>query len=237
MTWTPKLLRVTLFLEPQADASKLPSWQDLTEQEPETTIRRGLVIQEDGPFGGGRLALGVQLPDRIDVIYVPDAAPSTSDSSSNVDVVVREFALASARLLKVPCGVTRIAVGLQLFWETADRGESYLRLAEAVKIAPDRIAAARDFTYQINRPVSSISVPGISLNRLAKWAAVRAGLIKVDPNLGRVTKAPEANGLLLDLDLSTDVERQTPLEASKLPELYSELVQLGVELSATGDVA
>lgn len=99
-----------------------------------------------------------------------------------------------------------------------------------------------DFLYQINRPRTAESVPGLILNRLSRWSVTaqqELGIgIPLNPSQPMHTMiGREAYACRLELDINTDAKRTESLPHDSLGQLFMELVRLGKVIVSTGDTA
>jgi hypothetical protein len=97
-----------------------------------------------------------------------------------------------------------------------------------------------DFHYQINRRRSSKKIPGLSLNRLSKWAVNIAKFSQLA--LGPIVQefVISANDLIFahaELDINTVPDNQQPISPEQLPIIFSELIELASEIADQGDVS
>lgn len=242
MTWYVRDLRLTVFFDPATDSSSPRTWQDVAGKAPENEARQGLITQADGPFEAGRLALLTVPPGRADLVYAigptpEQQAPDFEKSSlGEFAAAVGAFAPAAARFLGTRGDVKRIALGAHLGWPAENRDDSYAALVELIRTVPFDLRGARDFTYQINRPRASTVLPDVSVNRVAKWASVRLSVVIADAVTNTMTRSSENHGVLLELDFSTDANRQAALPGDRLRPLFDELVRLASEIATAGDI-
>jgi hypothetical protein len=242
MTWQIRSLRVTIFPPPDSDTWTLPSWQSLLRGEPENRLTPGPGIKlEEGEFERGRIAIQRQhtVPVRADIRYTgiaPDPESDVIPSLGTWEEVIATFAPVRAAVLNENLTISRIAIGVEHFQPVTDVDEAFRVLSE--RIDPERfeLTNVRDFTYQINRRSTSEVVPGLLLNRLAKWYVGMWRVTRINPTSG--TLLPEGEGIVgpsLTTDVNSDGDRQSPLPIDHLSELLSELERETEHLALRGD--
>ncbi|MES2178004.1 MAG: hypothetical protein V4550_09075 [Gemmatimonadota bacterium] len=241
MPWIAQHLRLTAFYEPDASREELPKWASLTGSDPENEARSGNLAQADGSYASGRLALGTVATERADLLYGPAIATLQQEadyppSIGSFDTAIQPFNTVARRFLQSPAKVLRIAFGVSLLSPTSDRDASYAEVVRLIRTVAFDLSGARDFTYQINRPRRSLTVEGLEINRLAKWAAVRISVMTTDVVNGVSTRTPESHGVRLELDINTDANRTDPLSHDHLSSLFDELTGLAPEIRDHGDI-
>lgn len=110
---------------------------------------------------------------------------------------------------KIPTKVNRLAVGLRAVLPVTDLAAGYATVSNYLNFDLD--SAARDFTFQINRPRESGVSTGVTVNRLTKWF------------VGRIMRQPlivTPQGILAALELSSAVETgvNTELDLNTAPD-------------------
>jgi len=135
--------------------------------------------------------------------------------------------------------VDRVAYALILNFQVQNEEEGLDLLAKLltrVKLS----AASRDLLYRVNIPLSSKSLPGVSLNRLATWCVAQIQILQVKSNL-------DAPGILLNLnpdkpfsirlemDLSTDSTKQLSSSSAVIEKLLHELSDIAAEIALHGE--
>ena len=98
-----------------------------------------------------------------------------------------------------------------------------------------------DFLYQINRARDSTTgIADLKINRLSKWsvAAIRTGGIILEPAGITYQQTPQAIfACRLELDVNTQPEGPDPLPRTQTTSVLTELIDLGREIIAEGDIA
>ena len=76
----------------------------------------------------------------------------------------------------------------------------------------------------------------MSINRLSRWAVVqlRPLMFTMTGVVTQLQQAPEFYGCRLEFDVNTQADRQGVLE--NMPTVIDELIEVGKELAAVGDV-
>jgi hypothetical protein len=136
--------------------------------------------------------------------------------------------------------VTRLAFGAVIVYPVQDRETGYQVLnpyLPSVDVDPD---GAFDFLYQINRPRdSSTGIESLRVNRLSRWSVVQQvyTTFELGARPGRVLAlSPQQLACRLELDINTTSDFSGILPADKLPDLFQELVDLGEEIIAKGEL-
>ena len=108
-----------------------------------------------------------------------------------------------------------------------------------MKLDPEN---SSDFSYQINRPrVSATGITDLQLNRLSRWSAVRLSGILVQITAGQPTarvfeSRNELYACRIELDINTSQTFTAALPQEQLSARVEELVKLGAEIAANGDI-
>lgn len=126
--------------------------------------------------------------------------------------------------------VKRLAFGAVCLHQVPSKEAGYNELdafLSAVKVE----SGARDFLYQINRPIKS-EVSELEINRLMKWNVQHAQFLSVDAS--GVTETSEWLGTRLELDINTDAANTNPFSAKTM---LDELRQHAFAIAEKGDLA
>ena len=243
--WVSVALRVTAFPNAGFRPQQVSWWAGLTGTEPENRTARPRVGEfvDEGPFGGGKLVLRIQ-SERIDWNLLPreEALEGALDlpSLGTYPEALKAFLSVMPRWLDLAPPLTRLAYGAVLLQAAPDRRASYLQIMKylhVVTLDPER---SSDFLLQINHPRPS-RVLDVEINRLMKWSAVRLGRLSFRVG-GRssapmgITPVAEQYACRLELDINTSPEYDAELPRDRRHDLLSELVELGSEIAAKGDV-
>jgi len=118
-----------------------------------------------------------------------------------------------------------------------DRPSGYRKLGSylpGIQIDPE---GSSDFLYQINRPRKArLNIPSLRINRLSNWSVSR---IDIGGQFGAQTiELPglEQYACRLELDINTAPDFQEILVREQLRSTFEELVDLGKEIAARGDI-
>jgi hypothetical protein len=238
--WNAEMLRFSLFLAPGENPDTGNWWRNVTNSEPEsseTKPRLGLRV-DTGIFRGGLLVMQFQ-GNRVDWIYVdrPDARGELELRDLAESLTVFTGAM-DGWLPRCP-SVVRLAFGATLLCECQSRDETYRFLSDYLTFDLDSENSS-DFSYQINRSRVSRTLPGLWINRLTKWSAMRnvlGGLtLREDPSVISLSPIAMRHAARLEIDINTSVERTDALPDDVLGPIYAELVRLGIEIVQEGDV-
>lgn len=247
--WKVENLRLTAFYPSGAKIDPSTWWTDLIGYPPEKVLSRPKMghLQQDGVFEGKRLVLQVQ-PERVDWNLRPPVLSPEEEESDILPIVgslpdvLNSFLDLMFRWLQIQPPITRLAFGAILLQPVQDLRAGYITIGEYlpyVKVDPDR---SSEFSYQINRPRDCTSgIEGLRINRLTRWSVAKFGFGSIGISLGRelaasvgVTQERFACRLELDINTSPDFRGELPQE--RLPGLFQELVELGQEIAAKGDI-
>ena len=241
-TWKTRSLRLTVFLgsDGAAKANDL-EWQDLTGEKPENVMNRRDQQAQEGPFLLGRLFLQKQLPARLDVVYV--GSPKAEDSEDPVatlgpfEPAGEIFRGITHKVLDRVGSCQRLALGTEMVQPAHTALAAYEILVEHMRSATFRIEGGSEFVYQMNRPRDSKVLPGLLINRLARWNASSWQPVTVELTgpIHAFGGQPRV-GAVITTDVNTDGERTTPLPGEKVREVFDELRELTVEIRDKGDI-
>lgn len=241
--WNVNNLRFTAFPVMAERRTDLRWWSEAvgTDSETRTTRTTPAQIEESGPFeSGGRLSLTVT-PVRTDWLLTGIPTPSPSlDSAGIFPEVYPIFVRLVKRWLALESRfpIQRIAFGGFLIHPEATREAGYERLSRYLKDALRvDLRTSQDLLFQINKPILSRIVEGLTINRLTKWLvlSVQFTLLMqagVAPMSARGMEQGFATAL--ELDLNTGAEHEGPLGNERLDYLLDELVQHAVEMASDG---
>jgi hypothetical protein len=236
--WEAESLRLTAFLSPSAQIDQHDWWKTIVGDLPErTTSERSTGIQqEEGKFGDGKLSLIVQ-PTRIDWQLTPlDVSPSSPLGFPKVGPwldSLRSFHDLMLSWIEIAPPVQRLAFGAVFLLQVPNSQEGYKKLSDYLPFELDKDST--DFFYQINRPRKSTSIKqfDLKINRLSKWNVLGGFALSLNQPL---QIKPTQFSLRLELDLSTAEDFQNELPSEQLPQILSELVEVGKEIALKGDI-
>jgi hypothetical protein len=239
--WNAEALRLSVFLAPGIAADPSNWWGDVTHAEPENSEikpRQGVRV-DSGDFGDGLLIMQFQL-NRVDWIFGNRPNALGDPMRRNLGQRLPVFLEAIVPWLAHCPRVNRLAFGASLIFETHSREDAYHFLSNYLNfdLEPE---SSSDFGYQINRGRSSRTLPDLWINRLTKWSAIRQVtlvgnlIVGENPTNLSLSSTPNSHGAKLELDINTSGERTEEFLEGSIQPLYSELVQLGVEIIRDGD--
>lgn len=232
--WHALGLRVTFFTDPTAGLPEA-TWEEFTGRDREVRTEKATERREEGPYHQSRLILIVQ-PTRIDWHYTAAATLSPQlDRVGEFRTEARRFLEDALRWASQARSAVRLAYGARLAKEADDLRSANRALAPYlpnVRLDDD----AEDFLYHINRPRNSRTQPGIRINRLSKWGTLKWQLFLAGGGGVQTATPRDRVASYLELDLSTNVERQELLPDGSSADLLTEMVELGEEIAARGDV-
>jgi hypothetical protein len=242
--WLAERVRCTVFFPAN---SPLPEpgalWKEWADDEPSEVIskpKEGLHVAS-GEFLGATLHVQAQA-DRVDFnLLAPKRETPLEPGEFPVAGefgLIGEFAAIATKWLSSGPTLTRVAFGAILMEPVDSKEAGYHRMDELlpdVKVDED----ARDFRFQINRRRESQVVPSLLLNRLSKWSVAVIQPMMVQFQLGgpvsSVTSTTQ-HAARLEVDINSAPEFAGSLPTDQVPDLFNELVALGIELSEKGDI-
>lgn len=243
--WQVVSLRLTAFPMPGEEIPRPSWWADLVAKPPDVRSERPsqLAYQDEGLFEERKLTLAVQ-PGRIDwYLTQPEQADVSAElpSIGSFPDSIGIFLPLVARWLTLCPPLQRLAFGaILLQGAVADRIAAYKLLSKylpTVRLDPEH---SSDFSYQINRPRDCrADIAGLKMNRLSRWSLVRhaAGHISLSGKAPQTFTTSEAHAVRLELDMSTSGDFQGELPMERSPEILEELINLGLEIAAKGEIA
>jgi hypothetical protein len=217
IAWQTEFLRVSAF--PISGATVVPnSWKEITGNDPhESGKHPGPMSFDAGPFFAGRLSVGYQ-PGRIDLVLMPDQTGRSEglrhlgDFNPAMDMVLP----AARKMFRPDMVMQRLAVGALLFHPVESAEDGYKVLRSILPVAREIPETARDFSFQLNVPVT-LSVTGISdiqINRLLKWNAARlqiANIVGGSDVPTQIVGGTEIYGVRVEMDINTQADLAVPL--------------------------
>jgi len=245
--WEVSTLRLTAFPDPAIEFDHSSWWIDVAREPADTRVieQKRERHRDEGPVEGGMLVLEVQR-GRIDWLFhapEPDPEMDRIPSMGDLPRVLETFCELMSRWFEVnECPtVTRLAFGAVLLYPVGDRETGYRQLAPYLPSVQLDPAGSSDFSYQINRSRDSISgIAGLRINRLSRWSVLRFGRISLllRPAVTELRSVPVQDHFAcrLELDINTYADYREALGREQLPRVFQELVALGREIVANGDI-
>jgi hypothetical protein len=242
MNWGTELLRLTLFASEQLQASD-HDWTAITGQSESET-------RHTNP-NGGRLYVGKHretqlainsLGQRLDVVQ--SVYPSSVTEGTNAHTIgdwkrTREVFVEDTApwLASVRYPVVRIAFSCVLLAEAADRMAAYQALKTVLKSVQVDPAEMRDLIFRVNWPQKSTAAPGLQVNRITHWSAIRLHrvLVQVGGADASVAHGVTSHFVRLEVDHNTDEARKSPFAQDEMVTIYKELVELANENAERGE--
>jgi len=188
-------------------------------------------------------------PGRVDWMLAPPMSDNVADVAQfpNVGTVTEAAQIIDAMLLEkaaLAYEVPRFAIGIVALHPSDNRDASYAELTGLLRSIRPNLDGASDFSYQVNRPRPSVTLPGVRINRLSRWSTaaltgLRLSILSVQSAASQATqhRTKAIYATRVELDLNTPADRAETLpKPNRLP-LLRELVQLGLEIIDTGDTA
>lgn len=243
--WQVDTLRLTLFASTDVGLEEPTWWLDVFGKEPIEKKTRPVdgTHQQIGDHEGRTFVLSIR-NRRIDWICAPnireikrrDAILSLGTVTTVLDLFIptisRWFGLETCPPAK------RLAFGATLFHAVADQeagNRLFSNYLPHIELDNDNI---RDFGYQSNRRrQTTTGIPGLYINRLAKWSVlqVQPRLVELPHGTASI-EVPEHDACRLELDMNTSAEFKEEITREKLPALFQELAELGKQIVEEGDV-
>lgn len=250
--WKVEGVRVSAFPEPNPGMQMDGWWSSVVGEPPESrnSQPRLGVIQESGAFLDGVLTLTMN-PLRVDWVLSASATPPGVESSMPVigdltKIVESFFSRLNVWFASAP-PIKRIAFGCIALQQVAGHKEGYELLGKylpGVTLDPE---GSSEFLYQINRPRPSAVIDGLAINRLVRWSVQRTQGISISMQLmlspvaaegSIVSGVPmgEFSAVRCELDINTSPKRTSAFPKPQLASILGELVGLGLEITAKGDI-
>jgi hypothetical protein len=243
--WQVESARATLFARAPLATAVGRQWESLANGPPEsvTSLPRTAGEQAEGPFDGGRLAIG-KIGERTDLVYF--AAPDVDAAGTALvllgpysEIVTSFAALAASWIGALETEFTRVAFGLVLKQSASSRRAGYEIVAPYLPALDVDTEASADLLYQINRPRRSLSIPGLEINRLSKWSVETLLWTAFNPTAVGVPIPPLENvgfAARAELDVNTAPMKDAAFDAAKSRAVFDELRAFAAEIAARGDV-
>lgn len=238
--WGVSALRATTFVPTDEGVRDAVSWENLTGEIPDDISGNPKLrtFEESGQYENEKLILRHD-PGRID-LQMKAAFPEDPlaiegmPSLGASDDVIPSFVGVGEKLLgqltENGINVSRLAFGAELIIPVTHHSEGYAVLSKflpSVEIDPE----TADFIYGINRARISKIVPDLVINRLTRWS-----LRKLTIEASQHDDGIDFYACHLLLDINTVPQKIQLLDSSNLAALFLELVQLGAEITESGDV-
>ena len=132
----------------------------------------------------------------------------------------------------------RLAFGAVLVMPVSNREEGYRQLSDYLPFGLDPDGSS-DFSYRINRPrESAVLGSELRINRLSTWTVGvwTSAAISLAPSGLPPKPVDQRYACRLQLDINTSPVFPGELPQDRVPALFEELIELGTEIAANGDV-
>jgi hypothetical protein len=249
--WLCESVRLTaLWQTPENFASSL-QWETVVGAPPEIKEdqpRRG-VSRQAGPINEGSATLEVQsAPGRVDWVMAPVLTGTALEVSTFPNIGLPEDALGKFETLLFEkamhvYGAPRLALGVIAIRPAPDRDASYAELSALLKSIHPDFSGASEVIFQINRPRLSLTLPGLTLNRLSRWSSIAfAGMqfvLSAAPGMSGTAAhrfSKPLNGVRAELDLSSAADRAEEIPAATRVPLLREFCRLALEILEKGEI-
>ncbi len=243
--WEAETLRLTAFVNEPIRPESITWWNSLFGEEADSTESRPKqgVRKDEGVFDGGNLKLTSQ-PNRIEWLYSwkPEEDSEGLPTIGQLDEYYQKFSLKMIAWLAMSVPIYRLAFGAVLLKPVENREEGYKEISNFLPDIKIDVEGSRDFLYQINRPRISkvVAENNIKVNRLSKWSVIRLHRLHItiggDQSRNMAIPSSGDSACRLELDISTDQNISNDLPYEKLADIFSELVDLGIEIVVNGDI-
>ena len=242
LTWQSHSFQLIAF--PMDAASVFGQATDWFEQtvgiEPETTSRRYHRVDK-GIIQNRIITLAIE-PGKISWLEmsnpapdeVPQAIPTLGQFLTTKDRFVE---MMNQWIEKCP-SIHRLAFAAKAIRPATSKQESYKfldRYLHKLEVDPEN---SSEILYRINRRRLSKVLPNRYVNRLAVWSSLKmvAEQSLLSGDVKHKILHQESHACSVDLDINTDPESTGPIAKESLILLFTELVQLGIEILDKGDV-
>jgi len=204
-------------------------------------MNRGDQQSQEGPFPPGRLLLQKQLPGRLDIVYAgfpkPEQREDPVATLGTFEPAFEAFRTVAHKLFDRVGSSVRLALGAEMVQPADTALAAYRTLIGHIGSATFKVEGGSEFVYQINRPRNSKTLPGLLINRVARWNASSWQPVTFELTGGaRILSGPLSVGAVITTDVNTDAERTNPLPEDKLAGLIDELRDLTLEIRDKGDI-
>lgn len=248
--WLAQTLRLTTYqLDPGPIENQSSIWSQITGESPEEEQNRpkeGRFIQR-GRVDGWTLDIN-GIPGRVDLLLnygdqnMEEDQTVTIFRAGGYQEGIQVFRKIVEKWFEVGPPTNRIAFGAVLVQPVNEFHAGFELIDTYLPRIKDMYTEdSTDFLFQINRPRASKTIPGLKINRLSKWNVLRMGLatLRVGIEEQPVTSVtPDAEGFAvrLELDINTAGGLRDEISKNNRMDVFSEMVELGQEISEHGDI-
>jgi hypothetical protein len=214
-------------------------WRDVVGEQPDDFVstRKKDSRDDRGSFQGALLTLNVDLA-RIIWEARPNAVVDLSGNFPTLEGPFPEkfnwfVKLQEPWLIRSCPPLRRLAFSAKLLRPAASAEEAFSILATYLPIV-NLASNPNDFLLQINRRKESSGIMrGLPINRVSTWSKMNVA-IRIEP--GRAFEWPDRCYSSLELDINTAPEKIEVLPRDSLPQLFEELMSLGLGIAKQGDM-
>ena len=244
MAWLIRAMRLTAFAPHDCGDWQVPGWRALIASDPENSLTPAPGVRlEEGPLGVGRLQIARQQgpTSRADVMYAPQGLPRQVAQTATASLGDFEEATAVMRpiiaaLLQSGIPIARLGLAVEFFELAADLDAANRALAGKIDNRRPDLAEAQDIIYQINRRRRSLSVPTLTINRVARWTVTAPAVVVGSQPPANIAFEVANPSVSLVTDVNSEAEHRGALPANSLEPLWDELRALTNELATYGDI-
>lgn len=223
-------------------------WEEIVGEAPEKRDERPRVGESHstGTYAGGELVMSLS-PVRIDWNWNKLLTDDVSDAIPVIGPLpeaIETFKNAMKKWIDYQIPTRRLAFGAVLIQPVENAVDGYKRIQEYVESVKLDIDHMSEFLYQINRSrPSTTAVADLVINRLTQWSIMEFRPISIHGVLGStgdqsVTSFGDSHqAFRLGLDINTKPGNVDELPPDKMSDIFSELVEMGLEIAEKGDVA
>jgi len=250
--WRCESLRLSALWPQGRDTSGLLNWETVVGVAPDQRYDQPKIrmLQESGQLNDYALNLELRTaPGRLDWLITPilpsrpGAQHVVFDDFPDLDSSMTLFKDLVFEKSAQTCDAPRLAIGVAAVLPRDNRKESYAHLARLLPDIRVPLQGASELFFQINRPRPSTTFSEISINRMSRWMAIVGGPIIVSqfPTL-HVQAVPyqsfegSPHATRVDLDISTQGDRQSTLPLDVRKPLFDEMLGLAKEIIFNGDL-
>lgn len=242
LDWGVQVARLTLFLrDPYSVSDK--DWLTITGQDEAETrqvIPGGKRLSGRVPNGALQVAAaGHRFDVVLSAVELEENEELFIPSVGTLDETLKTFVESTCKWIdQTKPLVVRAAFGAVLTYKTETRDGAYQHLKGLLKSVDVQPEKMRDLLYRVNWKCTSRVQEGLIINRLTTWSALRIvrKLIEIGDEIATESGGEEIHAVRLEVDHNTDDANRTPFDPDKMMPIYSELVDLGRENAAEGEV-
>ena len=245
--WRAEALRATVFYpagQSMPDVEHL--WRVATGRSPEnvqTRPRDGTTLAEGG--NGNNTLTFSSRPGRVDLNMQPILPDLGAPLEGFVTLglfleTLPQLQTVVEKWLEESDIIIRLAFGTVLLMDSESVQAANRKVDGMLPGVEVDAEGSSDFFYQINRRRKARSAAGMLVNRLTKWSVLQGNSIDVvaSGNANNlVSRRREFFACRLELDINTVGPPNSGIPKAKTRAVFNELIELGKEIAAKGDIA